>query len=141
MSLNYLIKCRKLLDSGFLNLNNIKLTNKLLHSNRSTANYGVFWRSPHLKDPSSALAQFQQQVRFGHKYHVREGSIKWLRRRAKALEQRLQVLNPSTPVIEQRTPLPLTNEGRYSPSIFGIQEERDLVKEEQESKGEKLLEI
>lgn len=51
------------------------------------------------------------------------------------MTQRLKVLNPSTPVIEQMTPLPLTNEGRYPSYLFGSPEVNDLVKEEEEMKG------
>lgn len=79
-----------------------------------------------------------QQVRHGHKYVVQDLSVLWYRRRRKAMQQRLKVLNPSSPVIEHQDPLPQTNEGRYPPNLFpeeGMEQVKDYAKEEEEKRG------
>jgi len=52
------------------------------------------------------------------------------------MEERLKVLNPSSPVIDAKFPLPPDNLSKVPPGLFDGQQKKNPVKEEAEQKGE-----
>lgn len=62
-------------------------------------------------------------------YWGKEGRIGWRRRRAREMQQREQLLNPSSPVIDQRVPWPKDDMESLPPDLFEERKQELTIQE------------